>query len=312
MAVIGLVFFVGLCRRRWVLVAVMVVLAALVKPQFAVLVVALFAARQWRWGVGALAGVALTNIAAYLLWPRDFPATIAQSLHNTFSISSSFSMLIDARNVAFSRALLLVPDSAKLSQTGGKMPEGFLAGPRSLLGYAVLLLAVICVLALGRRIPPVMVGIVLLATATLAPPLALFYHLVFVLPIAALIVRDPNGPPGTGILDRLGDGGRRAMSVCLTLAVALTIVQIALPGTIGNVEIAGQPGTHQFVATTTFLTPFLWLIACAAIIVSYARRPASSPGVEDGPAREGSTDTAVGSGSPMPELMAESSPRAQA
>ena len=47
---IALVFLVALCRQRWGLVVIMVVLAALVKPQFAVLGVVLFAARQWRMG----------------------------------------------------------------------------------------------------------------------------------------------------------------------------------------------------------------------------------------------------------------------
>ena len=82
---IALVFLVALCRRRWGLVTIMVVLAALVKPQFAVLAVALFTARQWRLGGLALAGVAASNVAAYLLWPRDFPETITQSVHNLFS-----------------------------------------------------------------------------------------------------------------------------------------------------------------------------------------------------------------------------------
>src|SRR5262249_22599064 len=73
---IALVFLVALCRRRWGLVAIMVVLAALVKPQFAVLAVALFAARQWRLGGLAVAGGVISNLAAYLLWPRAFPKTI--------------------------------------------------------------------------------------------------------------------------------------------------------------------------------------------------------------------------------------------
>ena len=80
---IALVFLVALCRRRWGLVTIMVVLAALVKPQFAVLGVALFAARQWRLGGIAVVGVVISNLAAYLLWPRDLPETIAQSIHNT-------------------------------------------------------------------------------------------------------------------------------------------------------------------------------------------------------------------------------------
>jgi hypothetical protein len=49
------------------------------------------------------------------------------------------------------------------------------AGPRSLIGYAVLVLVVVSILALGRRIPPVMVGIALLPTAFLFPAVSLSY-----------------------------------------------------------------------------------------------------------------------------------------
>jgi hypothetical protein len=305
---IALVFLVALRRRRWGLVAIMVVLAAVVKPQLALLAVVLFAARQWRLGGLALAGAAISNIAAFLLWPRDFPKTITQSIHNIVYTSGNFAMLTDLRNVSFGRAVLLVPDYVKRYQTGGKIPDGFLAGPRQLIGYAVLVLVVVCVLALGRRIPPVMVGIVLLTTATLSPPLALFYHLVFVLPIAALVVRDPDGPPGAGIFDRLAtrSGHRRAVGIGVSLATALTIAQIALPGTIGHI-----PG-QVVVATTTFLAPFLWLIACAVIIVSYARRPADSHSSDQGPAPEGPGDTAVSTSSSTAALMTKSSPQGPA
>jgi len=37
-----------------------------------VLGVALFAARQWRLGGIAVIGVVISDLAAYLLWPRDF------------------------------------------------------------------------------------------------------------------------------------------------------------------------------------------------------------------------------------------------
>jgi hypothetical protein len=56
----------------------------------------------------------------------------------------------------------------------------------------------------------------------------------------------------------------------VSLAAALTIAQIALPG--GPGEMIG--GT-RVLATTAVLAPILWLVACAAIIVSYAQRPAS-------------------------------------
>ncbi|MGH3264245.1 MAG: hypothetical protein ACRDNS_19865, partial [Trebonia sp.] len=56
------------------------------------------------------------------------------------------------------------------------------------------------------------------------------------------------------------------------------------------------------------LAPILWLVACAVIIVSYARRPVPSRGSDQGPAREGLPDTAVETTSSTSELVTESSP----
>jgi hypothetical protein len=261
----------------------MVILAALVKPQFVVLGVVLLAARQWRWGGLAAAGVVVSNIAAYLLWPQDFPGSIAQSIRNVIGYGS-FQSRADLYNVSFGKGLLWIPDAIKTQGRGG-VPDGFLAGPRSLIGYVVLLLIVGCVVALGRRVPPVMAGIALLATAALFPSETGRYYLVFVLPVAALLARDPNGPPGSGIFDRLQTLGdrRHAVGVCVSLATALSIAQIALPSPPIQAPIAGQAGTVGIIGftpvlvTTVALTPFLWLVTCAAIIVSYARKPAPPP-----------------------------------
>jgi hypothetical protein len=314
LAPIGLVFLVALCRRRWGLVTIMVVLAALVKPQFAVLAVALFAARQWRFGGIAVGGAVVGNLAAYALWPRDFPQTIAQSIHNTFGYGNGGSRAAVAANsnVSFGKALLAVPDGIKAQETGGTIPDDFLAGPRSLIGYALLVVVVVSVVALGRRIPPVMVGIVLLATASLFAPLTNPYYLVFVLPVAALVARDPDGPPGTGIFDRLATiGGRRhAVGMCVSLAAALCIAQIALPGPPLQVgDIVGQMDTRTVVVTSTvFLAPLLWLVACGAIIVSYARRPAAAARDDQGQAGEVPPDADLSTSS-TPELITEFSPQ---
>jgi hypothetical protein len=306
---IALVFLLALCRRRWGLVAIMVVLAVLVKPQFAVLAVALFAARQWRWGGLAVAGVVISNLAAYLLWPRDFPESIAQSVRNTLafgSTRSSFQPSADVYNVSFAKGLLWIPDAIKTPEkdgTLGPIPEHFLAGPRSFLGYVVLVLVVACVVALGRRIPPVMVGIALLATASLFAPESARYYLVFALPVAGLLARNPDGPPGSGIFDRLeilGDR-RRAVGVCVSLTAALTIAQVAMLLPPLQAPIAGQMGavgvvSHRLLAVTTAaLAPVLWLVACAAIIVSYARRPAPSRKSDRWPDTEGFEATAANS-----------------
>ncbi len=296
---IMLTFLVALCRRRWRLAAVMVVLAALVKPQFVVLVVPLFAARQWRWGGLTLGGALITNLAAYLLWPQGFPSTILQSIHNTlgFGAPGSSASRADLYNMSFAEGLLMIPDDIKAGETGGKIPESFIAGPRSVLGYVVLILVVVSVLALGRRITPVMAGTVLLAAASLFPALVASYYLVFALPVAALITRDPDASTGSGIFhqpETVG-GRRRAVGLFVSLAAALTIAQIAPNGPPLLRQNMGADAVVDHilgVVTSVRMAPVLWLIACAAIIVSYARKPASSCGGERWPNPDNSHDTA--------------------
>jgi hypothetical protein len=160
------------------------------------------------------------------------------------------------------------------------VPDGFLAGPRSLIGYVVLVLVVAAVLALWRRISPVMAGIMLPATGSLFPALSERAHyLVFVLPVAALVARDPDGLPGTGIFDRLEivGGRRRAVGICASLAAALSIAQIALPGPAlhagditGQMGAAGTGDARSVVATTVSLAPLLWLVTCGVMLVSYS------------------------------------------
>lgn len=281
-APVGLAFLVALCRQRWRLVAVMVILAALVKPQFVVLVVVLFAARQWRTGGIAVVGVVLSNLAAYAVWPREFPNTVTQSIRNTVGYSgASQTATVEGSNASFGKALLAIPDRIKAQLSGGKIPEGFLAETRSLIGYAVLLLVVVIVLALGRRMPPVMAGIVLLATASLFPALSNPYYLVFVLPVAAVVVRDPDGPAGRGIFDRPGtvSDGRRGVGVCISIAVALSIAQVPLPTVTRSVVQSGTDVALILVDSTMSLAPVLWLIALVSIFVSYARRPVTSGSV---------------------------------
>jgi hypothetical protein len=293
---------VALCRRRWGLVAIMVILAALVKPQFVVLAVVLFAARQWRWSGIAMAGVVLSNLAAYALWPEGFPQSITQTMHNIINYGSG-AMSVSDQNVSFGKGLLAGIDGIKASRSGGKIPYDFFAGPRSLIGYVVLVLVVVSVVALGRRIPPVMVGIALLATSSLFPTVSNRYYLVFVLPIAALVVRHPDGAPGTGVFDRPATvgGRRRAVGVCVSLVAAISIAQIALPSPAVQVTIFGPAGEFwtvlRLVGTTALCAPILWLVTCAAIIVSYARRPV----------QEALPETGVGTSSTS-ESMKELSP----
>jgi hypothetical protein len=259
-APIGLVFLVALSRQRWGLVAIMATVGALLRPQFVVLAIALFAARQWRLGGAAVGGAVIANLAAYLLWPRDFPGTIGQSIRNVLAHGSSIPLRDEVdgfANVSFTW-MLSIPSHFAALRPASTVTADFLV--RSLFGYGIVLVVAVCVLILGRRVPPIMVGIMLLATASLFPTLTYHYYLVFALPIAAVVARAPDGPPGSGIFDRLGER-RRVVSVWVSVAAALSISYIPLP--------VGTP----LVLTTRALAPSLWLVVCTLSIISYARRP---------------------------------------
>ncbi|MCV7347646.1 glycosyltransferase 87 family protein [Mycolicibacterium rhodesiae] len=275
---IGLVFLVALRRQRWALVAVMVILATLVKPQFVVLGVVLLAARQWKWSGIAFGGAAAASIAAFALWPRDFPRTIVQSIDGLIGYGNQGG---GPQNASFGTFFQLIAVSVKFFHTGVVPDDRYFSGVRSLIAYGTLVVIVAAVLVVGRRIPPVMAGVVLLPTAALFPPAVNIYYLVFVLPIAAIVVRDPDGPPGSGIFDQFAAGGdrRRAPGICVSLAVAFSIAHLPLaisrPAEFpiyAQFGARGITGYTPMVGTTMVFMGFWWLVTCIVILASYARR----------------------------------------
>lgn len=279
-APIVLSLMVALCRQKWCLVAVFVVLASFVKPQFLLLGFVLPAARQWKLSVIAAGCGVVANLAAFLLWPVYFPATIPHWIRSSLSSGASFEALVGGFNVSFQKGLFTIPDGIAAVAHGNTVPDGYLAQPRMIAGYVVMLIVVAAVVLLGKRIPPVLAGLVLLATASLFPPVTFRYYLAFVLPIAALMVRSPDAPPGVGLFGRFAELGdrRRAVGVCVSIACVLTLVVLPVPGRSTREPIRGLPigelGEPE-VLTTVGLVPVIWLVAIAVILVSYARRPAA-------------------------------------
>lgn len=279
---IMLVYLIALSRKQWTIVAMMVVLAALVKPQFALMGVALLAARQWRLSALAATSGVIASLLAYLLWPHNFPATIVQSMRVILgywdsATPSIYSNPMNRYNASFVKGIFLIPDALKAQENSGVAPEDYLGEMRTVVGFAIPTIIAITLLVLGKRTPPLMAGIVLLPTAALFPIETVRYYLVFALPIAALIIRDPNGDGYAGIFDKRLDGGRK-IGKLLSVATAATIAQIPLPFPPAVRAISNSSGVMEFqgtgpgyVETTTVLTPLLWLAACITLLTFYAR-----------------------------------------
>jgi len=107
----------------------MVVLAALIKPQFVVLAVAFVCGPAMAVGRhgGPRAGV--FNLAAYALWPQNFPGTIMDSFRNAGDYGGSFQRLVGDSNVSYAKGLFTIPDYIRAGGPGGKITDGFIGGP---------------------------------------------------------------------------------------------------------------------------------------------------------------------------------------
>lgn len=280
---LGLVFLVALRRERWGLAAVAVVVAAMIKPQFVLLAVVFFAARKWKLGFTTAGFAVLFNFAGYLLWPRDFPHTVTQSFHGVVGYVGDVPLLSNV-NVALPNAILAIP-YAIAAVMRGERPPGFPSIVHTLTGLGFLAFVVISLVVLGRRVPPLMAGVVLFATASLVPSVSNRYYLIFALPIAALVARDPGGAPGTGLFDRFQklDIYRRNVGRWVSISAALSIAQIAIPApssTYGTPQLDGTFASIHFVPSTAMLTPMLWLVTCIIIIVTYWRHPVPDDHIE--------------------------------
>ena len=276
-----LFFLLGLRRENLTMVAVSIVLAAMVKPQFALLVVALFVIRKWKVGLVTLGGIVVTNLLAFLAWPRDFPSTIPQAISNTLSYGGGIPLSDDfPTNVSFARAAYLLQKLG--AYLLGVSPSGGLTNlMQQYLGLAVVGVLVVALLMLGRRVPPHLTGILLLAGAAMYAGTSWSYYLVFALPVAAIILRDPLGPTEQtrwrGVFDwqeaQRPSRLKQVTIAVLVLATASSVSRLVLP------VVATDPtGQHtNLVTTSAVLAPLLWMTAGVLALIAWWRRE-SVPG----------------------------------
>lgn len=277
-----LALLVGLSREKPALIGLAIVLAALIKPQFALLVIVFAAIRAWR-AFGITVGVVgATNLLAYLAWPREFPGTILQSIGNILNFGGTVELgQLYPQNVSLASGIYRVlwvatrPFGAEFT---------WLGSAAQLLGYGFLLAALVALVIWGRRIPPLVTGILTLALLSLAPGVSWAYYLVFALPVAAVLLRDPApagsvpADSGPGGLDAVTGRARRVAAVAIVVAVALSVGRILLPLVTGLAYY--QPGViDYYAATSAVVAPVAWIVAVVASV--WAWRPRRTPALAE-------------------------------
>jgi hypothetical protein len=279
-----LAFLVSLRRGNDRLAVVSIVLACLVKPHYVLLVLVLAAARKWRMSFISVAAIAVTNVLAFLVWPKAFPGSIRLAAMNIVDYASDVHLQDRyPTNVSLSKGLYLV-ESLGYWITGKNHDTSWVDRHSGILGISTTALVIVAIVVMGRRLPPILAGIIVMVCASLFPSISWSYYLVFALPVAAVLLRDPLGTPPSdgwrGILDEYAASrGKTIASVLVVLATAMTVSRVLLPLAIP----VPQTSQTNLLATTGEVAPLLWLVAVVAVIVAWwlpgPSRHAARPGV---------------------------------
>lgn len=269
-----LAFFIGLRRGNVIMVAIAIVAATLIKPQFVILLIALFALRRWKVMFVTVGAIGIASLIPYLFWPAQFPSTIWQSILNALRFGRSHTLVVDyPPNVSIGKGLYEIDHLGRLVL--GLPVNEWLAEWGGVIGMAVAAAFVVAVWVLGKRIPPLVAGIVLAACASLFPGTSYTYYLVFAIAVAAVLLRDPaepvSGEFGRGALDAPERGLVGFATGAIAVATALSLTRILLPVRL-DVHVDGQPERDDILLVLAAVVPVAWTVAILAALIGWARR----------------------------------------
>jgi hypothetical protein len=284
-----LAFLIAVRRGKFTAAVIAITAAALIRPQFLILIAVLWVLRKWRLSVIALVSVGVTNLIAYVAWPRAFPQTLIDSViavahyGRQYSMANNFPANVSLGNGAYELDRWLLGFFARV-------PSAFVVDHYgAVVAFGVAAIVILLVIALGRRLPVLLSASLVLMSATLFPGATWSYSLSSCLAIAAVMLRDPldrtpDRDRWRGALDGIAATRLQTMAIVLTvLATAASLSRILLPPLL-KVGASANP-EHQVIASTTAsAAPVLWILASFAVIAAWTTsRPevASSPGEPD-------------------------------
>ncbi|MEI8080505.1 MAG: glycosyltransferase 87 family protein [Actinomycetes bacterium] len=270
-----LIFLLGLIRDQPWLAAWAVVVASTVKPQFAVLGLALIALRFWLPALLALLGSLVVTLVPYWLFFGSRGASALEKwIHELGSFSDSQSL-----SAAWPTNLSLPGALARSFGLGESLSVMIVVGLAGLVTIAVL--------ARGPRLHPLLIGTVFMVMASLVSPISYAYYGVFLIPLVAVIFRlGPRNWPRVGSINQ-------AITVLMTAGIVLGLTPLLIPTGKAALKmdtaITTQPGTALIVGSLVpLLAAIAWLALFVAVIVraiwmEQTTEPGATPSAEDLP-----------------------------
>ncbi len=253
-------FLIALIRdQQWVLVGA-VVAASTVKPQFAVLALALVTLRHWRAFGVSIAGVLVAFAVPYALLGGDGYLAFRDWVRESGTWTREHLVSLDwPTNLSFAHAV-----NSWVTSLAHVDPDGLESISRiaAFLGAGV----VLAILAVrGDRLPRIVTGAAFLCLVSLTLPTSYGYYGVFAIPIAAVILR--RNADGTAWVPR----PRPIPAAALAGAVVLTLTPLILP----RPPVLTTPSGDAFLigSWTPLLATTAWMLFLAIVVVGALTHP---------------------------------------
>lgn len=212
----------GLVRDKPWLVAISTIVAASVKPQFALIAVVLLALHRWRAAAMAILGSAAILVLPYLMYGNAWLAKFVAWLDAAHSWSRGQPLAVNwPGNISFPRVLYLLAHAGPWRDS--TLVSSQVDGSYTTVSIGLLAIVVVLLVLAGRRLPPLALGVSALAVACLASPLTYIYYLVFLIPVGAIVFRQGLGDwPAQTRWDQV-------MPVLLAVALVLGLSPLPIP-----------------------------------------------------------------------------------
>ena len=268
-----LAFAIGTLRAVPAMAITGIIGAAVIKPQYAVLLIVPFVLRRWRELVRSLAGIGAIQGVGFALGDMGFIEEARQFMRASLNRSTEYAVF-DSSNVSFSQTL---HDIARLTQGWmgwGTRLTDFEYANRNVIVLVVLLASVGVAWAAARQRRNDLVVIIGLVVASLCVGTTYYYYQCFVFVVVALIIRDP----------RVVDGRRGTLDTAGRTSLSNTLLAVAAASTMFNLPIdsayfgwyTNEMGVViEATSISRSLTVPLWVVAIGAVLAGWRRRPAA-------------------------------------
>lgn len=212
----------GLVSEKPWIVTIAVVVAASVKPQFALLSVVLLALRHWRPAMTALGGSIAIVVVPYLVLGGKSLQGISDWLDAARGWSGTQPLSVGSPgNISLPRALYLVVHSGPWRDA--PLLSTVTDSTYTATCWALLAVIVSILVYSGRHLPPLALGVCFLTISSLALPLTFAYYAVFMIPVIAIIFRlGLDDWPAKTLWDRV-------VPVLLSAALVLGLSPLLVP-----------------------------------------------------------------------------------